>query len=295
MFGADFDLKTFNSLSERDKQLMSRKVYLQVAQTFEDVGIAVEPKKPGSRKAIADLAADLPVTAQAALLQCVDAYIAKSDELGYRHHFGSPEKQGLMHTLQMQARELGVPDDHPLGKHLARALEAATQLANLITEEEQIAERQKAKGVTGADSLHNIGLPGAVDKRLAEQVLSTDFESKMVQAYTGLLTPQEISKAVDRLHVVQEHLRGLEAAGRLLNDDEWTAERTDRQGVRLDEIQRDPRHNHISRMKDRYEQNLADEAEKQARIAAKAAKVAAQAAAAAVAASVAPSGPAAAA
>jgi hypothetical protein len=287
--GADFDLKAFHNLSERDRQVLDRTVHGQITKAFKDVGLGVYATQPANRKAVADLAVGLPQATQTALLQHVDAYVAKAQELGFRHFFGSPEMQGLMHTLQMQARESGVPDDHPVGQHLARALEASRTLADVYIEEEQIVERQKAKGVSGADPLHNIGLPGAVDRVLAERVLAPDFESQMVQAYTGLLTPQEISKAVDRLHVVQDHLRGLESAGRLLNVDEWKAERVDRNGVRLDEIQSDPRHNHLSRMKERYEVKLADEAEKQAKAAAKAA---AQAAAAAAAAVVPPVGPA---
>jgi hypothetical protein len=279
---ANFDLKTFHTLSERDKKVLDRTVFTEVSKAYRDVGIGVTPSRPGNRQTVADLAADLPAATQTALMQHVDAYISKVNELGYMHSFGSPETQGLLHTLQMQAHEMGIPDDHPVGRHLARALEGSSLLAAAYIEEEQIVARQKAKGVSGADALHNIGLPGAVDRELAEKVLAPDFEQKMVQAYTGLLTSPEIAKAVDRLHVVQDHLRGLEAAGRLLNADEWKADRVDRNGVRLDEIQSDPRHNHLAKMIDRYQAFTADEAEKQAKAAAKAAaRAAADAAAAA--------------
>jgi hypothetical protein len=284
--GAAFDLHSFHSLSERDKNLLDHLIQRDVINVYKDVGLASAYSSPTQRdrKAFADLAATLAPAINAELMKQVDAYMGKVLELGYRHWKGSPEMLGLMQTLQMQARELGVPDDHAVGRYLSRACEAAAKLADITLEIDAIVERQKAKGVMGVDPLHNIGLPGAVDRQLAMKVLSPDFEAQMVGAFTGLLTPQEIDHAVDRLHVVQDHLRGLEASGRLLDDHEWKADRVDRNGVRLDDIQRDPRHNHIARMQDRYESHLAEEAEKQAKAAARAAAVAAAAAAAAAAA-----------
>lgn len=287
---ADFDLKTFHSLSEQDKEVLDRRAHGRLAQQYKDVGLAVYPTLASSREPLMKLAESLPEATRAALTTRIDDFIARAKDLGYQHYFGSPEIQGLVHTLQMQARELGVADDHPVGAYLSRAVEAATRLSDLMLEGEAIEARMKAKVGASSDPLHNIGLPGVVDRALAEKVLAPDFESRMVQAFTGLLTPPEIGKAVDRLHVVQDHLFELEAAGRLLGADEWKPERLDRQGVRLDAIQSDPRHNHIARMKERYEHNQAEEAAKQARLAAKAAADAAALAAAQAAVAVPPAG-----
>jgi hypothetical protein len=270
---AEFDLKTFEEMTDADKDLMNGGAFNKIKNKDVDAYRFSNGTKQCDEilnRQLTDLGQDLTDDMKARILDVCTQY--HKDYRANNLHMKQPGPDHLPFAIKLRedVRATGLPDAHPLAHFFDRCLTMQQESAAVVQQREAMYARLKAMspGVPVMEqSLHNVGLPDVADRQTAELLLASDFEARMVASLHTLLTPSEVKAAVQRLHTVQAHLRDLESMGRLLDGNEWRMDHVDKQGHTVESLLSDARHNHIARLDWKYEEWQAKEVAKAARAA----------------------------
>lgn len=266
---AAFDVRLFEEMTESDRVILNGGGINQVKEKDLDAFLfSTSSVRQATVLAnqMTQHGNDLTPEMKTRIQEICDQY--QADYRAQKMHYIAPGVEQLPMVLRLREdiRATGLPDAHPLAQFFERCKQTQEALAAVAIKKVDLVARLKVHGQTVMDmSIHNVGLPDVADLRTAQLLLAPDFEARMKASFRGLLTPNEVNAAVQRLQTVQTHLRKLESEGRLLDDTQWRMDHKDKQGNTVETLLSDAHHNHFARLDWRFQEWQAKEAAKAAK------------------------------